>query len=238
MESLLPLDNTLITTIRDLKNQQHASSVSTQSYIGDWYPLLSTLYTYYADNYLAVDPSEMSRFSVGKRLRLTQGIQKFFYIIKVDTINNRLKITGGDDYTYENAPIQSIDLGTNDNPIGFPPAFRYTLVSPTAGEFIGLQDCNFYMSNALVSLNFNTSAWSKSSGDTPTVTAGLPIIGNGDRMHWHSGIRITNNGSTVGGDLLINDTRFVLYKWGSGNFIATGIGAIGVTFSITYLCNE
>jgi hypothetical protein len=240
MESLLPLDNALVTTIQDLKQQQHAASVSTQNYIGGWYPLLSTLYTYNADNVINVAGIEIDKFSLGQMLWIIQGgSAKYFYVTKVDKVNGLIKVNAGNEYTYTNIDIDKIYIATSSNPVGFPPAFSVTIAATdTSNESISSQDCNLYMINGLVILNFQTENWNKTGSATATVQGDLPIKGNPNRMHWHAGIALRSNATPVAGRLQINGNTFVLYRLDGGTFAASGLAAIGATFNITYLCDE
>lgn len=90
-----------------------------------WIPV-SGAWTYASATTITVPSGAAAIYKVGMGIRLTQSSTvKFFYIVGVtDTV---LTVTGGSDYTLEDATISAVSYTNSpDTAIGFPDWFNYT----------------------------------------------------------------------------------------------------------------
>jgi hypothetical protein len=116
-----------------------------------WTAITETL-TYASATTITVAAGAASRYQKGDKLKLTQTIDKYFYII--DVADELLTVTGGNDYTLVNAAITSPQLSRIENPFGFPPGFN-------------LFSCGKYLSSnlSLANEDYTTITWNASEWD-------------------------------------------------------------------------
>jgi hypothetical protein len=66
---------------------------------------------------------------IGDKIKLTQNSAKYFYVIAITS--NLLTVTGGSDYTVENATITSPYYSHTENPFGFPNSLGGFIIEAT-----------------------------------------------------------------------------------------------------------
>lgn len=103
----------------------HSTDFMLSSYKDGWIPVSGT-WTYASATTITVPSGAAAIYKVGMGIRLTQSSTvKFFYIVGVtDTV---LTVTGGSDYTLEDATISAVSYTNSpDTAIGFPDWFNWT----------------------------------------------------------------------------------------------------------------
>lgn len=88
-----------------------------------WTAITET-FTYASATTITIATGGASRYQKGDKLKLTQTTDKYFYIVKVE--DELLTITGGSDYTLDDAAITSPQLSRIETPFGFPGWFNFT----------------------------------------------------------------------------------------------------------------
>lgn len=100
---------------------------SQQAFGGDGWQLANETWTYASASTITVPSGAASRYAKGDKIKITQTTVKYFYIIGVaDTV---LTITGGSSYTLADAAISANYYSHQENPIGFPNYFTFTIGS-------------------------------------------------------------------------------------------------------------
>ena len=121
-------DGVTTTLDEDDMASNSATSLATQQSIKamhdtGWTAITET-FTYASATTITIATGGASRYQKGDKLKLTQTTDKYFYIVKVE--DELLTITGGSDYTLDDAAITSPQLSRIETPFGFPGWFNFT----------------------------------------------------------------------------------------------------------------
>lgn len=154
-----------------------APALSSPTISGAWDGWISAgeTWTYASATTITVPSGAASKYQKGDKIKITQTTTKYFYIVGVaDTL---LTVTGGSDYTLENAAISNNFYSKIENPQGFPHWFNYV---PTYGAG-GLTytsvtgTAKFTINGGLITVNIYVSG---TVGGTARAYVGLtpPII--------------------------------------------------------------
>lgn len=146
-----------------------------QTISAGWMPAFET-WAYASATTITVPSGAATKYSVGDKIKLTQSTVKYFYVTAVaDTV---LTVTGGSDYTVDNAAITSNYYSKASSPVGFPDRFIYTATwtgysaqpNNPIGFFIHGRKCTIFTTNE----NGGTSNSSNATVSLP-VTANLAV---------------------------------------------------------------
>jgi len=98
-------------------------------------------WTYASATTFTVAGDQTDRYAVGDKIKLTQTTVKYFSVIAVSysAPNTTVTVTGGSDYTLDNAAITSPYYSKATSPVGFPQWFSYAVTASgvTGGTFVG-----------------------------------------------------------------------------------------------------
>ena len=90
--------------VNTMDKRLRALEVTRQPIVSDWFDYNVSLFSYNASNVFNIDTNldVGSEFQIGNKLRITQGgSYKYFYVIIVDTTNNRITVDAGSDRDWE-----------------------------------------------------------------------------------------------------------------------------------------
>lgn len=143
--------------------------------ISGWTPLVEA-WAYASATTITVPSGATARFQVGDKIKLTNNSTvKYFYIIGV--ASTTLTVTGGSDYSLENASITDISYSRSERPFGFPDFFNFAMTSPDMSPVPSGGVCKFSMKGKMV-----TAIISQPTNGTgtlsPQLRIGAPIAGN------------------------------------------------------------
>ncbi len=136
--------------------------------------LLNETFTYASASTITVATGAASRFQKGDKLKLTNNTVKYFYIRGVaDTV---LTVTGGSDYTLEDAAITSPYLSRIEKPFGFPTWFAYapTVTSGSGTLTTASATGKFSLKGEMCHLQVAATITNKGTGGTD-VRVTMPI---------------------------------------------------------------
>lgn len=130
MSELNPIENTLQVTISDLQARLKALETVRQPYIADWIELPYNTFKFkelvpdsLAQTIDILDPTVLTRLSVGDRLRYKQGgAYKYGVVVLVGV--DGIDITGGSDYKATNDPFTEMSFSKYAQPVGYPGYFE------------------------------------------------------------------------------------------------------------------
>lgn len=80
-------------------------------------------WAYASANTITVPSGATAIYSVGDKIKITQNTVKYFYVTAV--ADTTLTVTGGTDYTVDNAAITSPYYSKATSPVGFPTYFNF-----------------------------------------------------------------------------------------------------------------
>lgn len=137
MGVLNPIEDTFLKEIMNTRRRLSSIERARQPYVGDWNDFNVSDFSYQSNNILNVntDMPVDQFFKVGDKFRINQSGYKYFYIIALDTTNNRIQISGGDDYTFTNAAFTEVSNSRLTNPSGHPLVFDFS-TSMTVYTFV------------------------------------------------------------------------------------------------------
>ena len=169
--------------VKDIDRRVSHLERTTQPQLIDWYDLNPSLFTYYANNVIAVDSNLIveTLFAIGDHLKITQTTTKYFYVTWVDTTNNRLYLLGGDAATFTNGAFTAISLNKQVSASGFP-AMVYTIPNasiilmsgggPATYTFDIKQEIQIAMAGRIVNLYWDLETSNLTAG---TLSIEVPI---------------------------------------------------------------
>lgn len=142
---------------------------TTQPQFIDWNSWNISLFSYVSNNLIEVNENMNVGiyFQVGDKVKITQTTDKYFYIIKIDTVNNQILLNAGDDYTFTNGTFTYFAISRLANPTGHPLVFDYSTgvqiqtndgisIYDDTAEFTGnTKIAKYSMNGSIVSIWYN-----------------------------------------------------------------------------------
>jgi len=183
------MDNSMQTEIfldkvKDIDRRVSHLERTTQPQLIDWYALNPSLFTYYANNVIAVDSNLLveTLFAIGDHLKITQTTTKYFYVTWVDTTNNRLYLLGGDAATFTNGAFTAISLNKQASASGFPTmtytipeTFVTSISGPVSYDFDIKQEMQISMVGRIVNIYWDLETATLPAG-TLYIDVPLPFV--------------------------------------------------------------
>jgi len=158
-----PVDKTFPTYLKDLNRKVDNLNKSRQPFIGDWFKFNVADFTYVSNNVVQANSEfDISQFfQIGDKIWITQTTEKYFYVVNLDTSNNRIQLSAGDDFTFTNASFTLFAKSGLPKPQGHPLSFNFS-ASATIYAFVASW----------------TNDTSRFGGGTGSISARFAMIGN------------------------------------------------------------
>lgn len=190
----------------------------------DGWILVSDTWTYASATTVTVPSDATTKYSVGDKVKFSNGSTKYFYITAVAATT--ITLNGGSDYTVANSAITSVYFSKAETPLSFPQWFNYTptFAATTLGN--GTVAGKFSMSGKTVNFRASFTLGSTSAvSSSPTVSFPVTSVST-----------YTTNQPI--GSITMQDTAILNY-WGMLAWSSTTVALFVVgTASGTYLSGD
>lgn len=157
MSDLNPIENELQKDIIDLRSRLRALETARQPYIGDWRELSVSTISYLTSSTINItDTYIVEVLLIGDKIKLTQTIDKYFYVTNIS--GTVITLFAGDNYSLTNTPITYFANSRLENPSGHPIVFSRTIpaseISGSSGTISGQYGSQYtYMRGSYVYVN-------------------------------------------------------------------------------------
>lgn len=189
----------------------------------DGWVTVTDSWTYSSATTITVPSDATTKYSVGDKIRITNGGLKYFYITAVAATT--LTITGGTDYTLTNVAISAISYSKVVSPLNFPQWFNYTPTWTNLTVGNATQAAQFVVIGKTVHVNFsNTFGTTTVVGTDPTFT--LPVTS--------ATTSYSSNSSFIGTASWTGSGLYPLnVLWNSSTLVLLNINLVNATYAST-----
>lgn len=194
------IDNTNIkaaAAIAGSKLADNSIDVTTKASSWDGWIQVTDTWTYASSTTVTVPSDATTKYSVGDKVKFTNGSTKYFYITAVSA--TVLTLNGGTDYTVANSAISGVYYSKAATPLSFPHWFAYSPTLTNVTEGSGTKAARFaILGKTLITKGSFTLGSGSSIGGVVSVAFPVTISGTGINSEGHLGYgAATDSGNAV-----------------------------------------
>jgi len=177
----------------------------------DWDPFDASRFTHSGtDNLINVSGIGVEDyFQVGDKVEITQGTDKYFYVLAVLSSSNQIRVGAGDDYTFTSDLTTYFAVSRLSNPQGFPEEFNFSPSvyvyeaswSDETADFTGFgsPSLSFSMNGKLATIRYFIATGALDASKTKILVE-TPLYGTGNLDQGGYEIVALNNGTLTDGE--------------------------------------